>query len=225
MLPLWFSAAQRWLGSVYDRVRACTSSRRRLQVLQQSGLPTSVPLQQAAPVEGADGDAVVDPAAGGSPDADEDQPSVSEQSVSRSLTPCPDHTSLRLTRPGPSQSIARVQALHPYIDCHVVIAKSFLCNDIEPRTLHELRRCMSLAGLALSPSLLGRIAQASVPIGYVTAFLSPDSHSSPFPVPVPAARSAAVQLLISYMGATLGSLAAVRAFVQQAVDGYRCALH
>ena len=63
-----------------------------------------------------------------------------------------------------------------------------------------------------------------MPIGYVDAFLSPGSHSSPFPVPVPAVRSAAVQLLISYMGATLGSLAAVRAFVQQAVDGYRCAL-
>ena len=49
------------------------------------------------------------------------------------------------------------------------------------------------------------------------------SHSSPFPVrPCQRVRSAAVQLLVSYMGATLGSLAAVRAFVQQAVDGYRC---
>lgn len=64
-----------------------------------------------------------------------------------------------------------------------------------------------------------------MPIGYMDAFLAADSHSSPFPVPVPAVRSAAVQLLISYMGATLGSLAAVRAFVQQAVDGYRCGLH
>ena len=66
-------------------------------------------------------------------------------------------------------------------------------------------------------------AQASVPIGYVAAFLSAGSHSSPFPAAVPAVRSAAVQLLISYMGATLGSLAAVRAFVQQAVASYRCA--
>ncbi len=55
-----------------------------VQVLQQSGLPTAVPLQQAAPGDGADGDTATDPVA--SPDADEDQQSVSEQTVGTLLT-------------------------------------------------------------------------------------------------------------------------------------------
>jgi hypothetical protein len=66
--------------------------------------------------------------------------------------------------------------------------------------------------------------QASVPIGFVEGFLPAGAAHSPFAEGVPAARSAAVQLLVSYMGATLGSLAAARAFVQQAADCYRCAL-
>ncbi len=51
-----------------------------MQVLQQSGLPTAVPLQQAAPGDRADGDTAADPVA--SPDVNEDQHSGSEQTVS-----------------------------------------------------------------------------------------------------------------------------------------------
>ena len=66
--------------------------------------------------------------------------------------------------------------------------------------------------------------QASGPIGFVEGFLPAGKAHSPFADGVPAVRSAAVQLLVSYMGATLGSLAAARAFVQQAADCYRCAV-
>ena len=82
----------------------------------------------------------------------------------------------------------------------------------------SLKRNMTSSG---SPEAV--CMQASVPIGFVEAFLPAGGACSPFAEAVPAARSAAVQLLIAYMGATLGSLAAVRAFVQQAVDCYRCA--
>lgn len=42
---------------------------------------------------------------------------------------------------------------------------------------------------------------------------------------VPPLRAAAVKLLVAYMGASLGSLYAVRAFVEETAHCYRCALN
>ena len=116
------------------------------------------------------------------------------------------------------------QALHLHPDREAATPwSSANLSQAEPGCPCELRCSMPsnwLFAIAAVPC-----AQASVPIGYVDAFLPAASRASPFPVPVPAVRAAAVQLLISYMGATLGSLAAVRAFVQQAIAGYRCAMH
>ena len=54
-------------------------------------------------------------------------------------------------------------------------------------------------------------------MGYVAAFVPSAAAAQG----VPPIRAAAVKLLVAYMGATLGSLYAVRAFVEEAVHCYR----
>ena len=191
-----------------------------LQVLQQSGLPTAVPLQQAAPGDAADGDTAVDPVAGGSPEDDTDWQPLSQQSVRASLS---------LSPPSDVSAAARGHLSIMFRPCsHTMscLPASALTAECIPQSSRPSLFVKLSGTFPLPNAILLRIwkpcAQASVPVGYVDAFLPADSHSSPFPAPVPRVRSAAVQLLISYMGATLGSLAAVRAFVQQAADGYRC---
>jgi hypothetical protein len=69
------------------------------------------------------------------------------------------------------------------------------------------------AGLPCSRSPLAESTSISAPTGYTTAFQPPGSSSFPGP-PVPERRAVALWLLISFMGAALGSSYSMQKFVQ-----------